>query len=212
MPEPVFQLARVSLNFGAKPIFRNLSLEVAPGEKVVIRGKSGTGKSTVLRLLLGFVRPNSGEIRFQGQRLTPEVAWAMRRQLAYVNQGPDFESSTVGEALTTMCRLRACDKIPEPADLTGALSKFELDSSALAQKTGDLSGGERQRVALAAATLLNREIVLLDEPTAALDESQTQLVADFFLKTEPGRTVVAVSHDEAWFRPDRATIVDLTSP
>ena len=207
--EPVFQINEVSLDFGRKPILCGLNLQIASGEKFVIRGKSGIGKSSILRLLLGFLQPDHGEVLYRGEPLTPEVTWAMRKELAYVNQGLDFGSSTVAEALTAMCRLRGSGALPRESELVDALDRFELDSATLSQKTGFLSGGERQRVALAAAILLDRKIFLLDEPSAALDESQTKLVADFFLKTEPTWTVVVVSHDDAWFQPDRATVLSL---
>ena len=203
----MIELRGIGLDFVERSVLDDFNLSISEGEKVVIRGKSGTGKSSLLRLVLGFVQPSRGEVSYRGQPLSPEIAWSLRREVAYVNQGVDLESGTVATALSAICRLRSCDAPPETAAMKEALAVFEFDASQLSQKTSELSGGEQQRIALAAALLLQREIVILDEPTASLDEGLTNVVAQYFLETYPGTTLV-VSHDDAWFQPERATIVN----
>lgn len=205
---PVIEFHELGLQFGDRTILKDFDLSISDRDKVVVRGKSGTGKSTLLRLALGFIQPNEGEAKFRGQHLSsPEVAWKLRREVAYVNQGVDLEPGTVANALGTLCRLRSCATLPEPSEMEAALEIFDFSGSILNQKTSELSGGEQQRVALAAALLMNRDIIIMDEPTASLDEGLTALVANHFLETFSG-TVLVVSHDDAWFSPERATIVN----
>ncbi|MFT5467752.1 MAG: putative ABC transport system ATP-binding protein [Verrucomicrobiales bacterium] len=203
----VFEINEVVVRLGDSKTIGPLNLQVAEGEKVVIRGKSGSGKTTMLRLLLGFLQPNSGEARFRGEKLEAPIAWKLRKELAYVNQAPDSDSATVEDAL-----LRLCPSVRLPdqnQQLLEALSAFDLPESSLVQTLADLSGGEKHRVALAAATLLDRQIFLLDEPTAALDEANKERVARYFLRDRPDWTVVVISHDEVWSQADFATLIEL---
>lgn len=198
---PQFEIDDVTVRFGDSRAIEHLNLRVAAGEKVVIRGKSGSGKSTMLRLLLGFTRAADGRVRIGGEAMRPDLAWKLRKEIAYVNQNLDFEAGTVEDTLTT---IRPADR----QQLLAAIRQFDLPESILTQEIADVSGGERQRIALAAAILLGRSIFLLDEPTAALDSAMKRRVADFFLSHD-GWTVIAVSHDDAWLQPESPTIVDL---
>ncbi|MEM7010557.1 MAG: ATP-binding cassette domain-containing protein [Verrucomicrobiota bacterium] len=200
----VFEINDASVRFAGGKEIGGLNLRVCEGEKVVIRGQSGSGKTTMLRLLLGFAQPKSGEVKFRGADLTPEAAWRLRQEVAFVNQAPDGDTVTVHDALTRLCKEQ-----PDRPQLQAALERLELEKGALKQLTSNLSGGERQRVALAAASLLKRRIFLLDEPTAALDEANKTRVADLFLDEENDWTVVVVSHDEVWRQPEHATVIEL---
>lgn len=210
MPRPpLFEFRQVAVRFDGVPVLEDFSLGIRPGEKTVIRGKSGSGKSTLLRLLLGFARPDRGEVLCDGEALTPGIAWRLRRRVAFVNQGIDLDRGPVRDALGRVCAFQPCPEPPGRDAMVEALETFDLSRRVLDKETADLSGGERQRVALAAAILQKRDIFLLDEPTAALDAALTEHVAAFFLDGNPDWTVVAVSHDEPWHRPDRAVVVEL---
>jgi len=206
---PLFHLEDVSVRFDGTPVLDRFSLAVAPGEKVVLRGRSGSGKSTVLRLLLGFLQPGSGSIRFRGETLVPAIAHAIRRTVAFVPQDIDFEEGTVEEVSERFFTARCWSERPRIEDMGVAWTTLALAEGIGTKRVADLSGGERQRVALALALAGGREIFLLDEPTASLDGDAKKAVADRFLDRESDETVVVVSHDEEWNRPESATVVTL---
>jgi putative ABC transport system ATP-binding protein len=206
---PLFEIRNARVRLGSKDVLRDFNLAIEPGEKRVVRGKSGSGKTTLLRLLLGFVQPDEGEVLIEGVTMSPEAAWRLRRQVAFLNQGIDLERGPVERALTRLCEFRSSHTHPDRKEIADALSRVDLPDSFLDKETSTLSGGERQRVGLSAALLLDQTTFLLDEPTAALDSGLKESVADCFLAGEPDWTVVVVSHDDAWNRPDTAEVLEL---
>jgi putative ABC transport system ATP-binding protein len=204
-----FEFDSVSLSFAGRGIFRDFSAAIREGEKVVLRAPSGSGKSSLLRLLLGFLRPDAGEVRYRSQPLTAALAWKLRRETSYVNQSIDLGDGSVRQGIESLCHLRHHSHRPDQTAMRDALSIFDLGGHILDQATKELSGGERQRVALAIALLLDRPVCLLDEPAAALDASLKKRVAARFLDPADRRTVIAASHDESWFDQDAVTVIDL---
>ena len=171
---------------GGAPVLHDVDLDLAPGTYAVVVGPSGAGKSTLVAALLGFVTPSRGEV------VTPErVAWAP--------QEPMLASTTVAE------NLRLARPTASEADLRDALRQAalaDLDPETVLDSAGTgLSGGQAQRVALARALLgaPSADVVLLDEPTAHLDEPTAQALRATLRETLAGRTVVHVTHraDEA---------------
>lgn len=209
---PAFELRGVTVRFDQVAALDALDLRIGNGDKVVIRGRSGSGKSTLLRLLLGFVHPDEGEVRFRGEVLRPDIADRVRAEVSYVNQDPDLPRGTIEDALLRPCRFGGRRELPDRRARTRALEQFRLPGTLLDREISELSGGEKQRVVLASSLLQEREILLLDEPTSALDEELTARCANSFLSLDPDRTVIAVSHDDGWNRPDLARIVDLSVP
>jgi ABC-type multidrug transport system ATPase subunit len=192
---PAIQLDTVTVRFSNKTVFERFSMTVEPGEKVTLTGRSGAGKSTVLRCILGFVVPDEGVITITGERLTGATVWKLRRQLAYVAQEPLLGSGTVNEILKRPFSYKANAhlrnnllRIPE------LFYRFCLEKRLLDEDVKKLSGGEKQRVAIINALLLDRKIFLLDEMTSALDRESKRVVVDYFC-SNGAYTVVAVSHE-----------------
>lgn len=155
------------------------------------------GKSTLLRLLLGFERADSGQVFFRGREVDEESVWAVRREVAYVPQRVPLESGTsmtVRAAVEGMLNLSANRVVLSPK----VFAELGLEGGVFEQDVAALSGGERQRVGLAVGLLLGRKVHLLDEPTAALDEASRKRVVERFLSLPPDCTVVVVAHDEVW--------------
>ncbi len=195
-PEPMVKISRLTVRFGEKTPLKDLSLQVGRGERVVITGDSGRGKSTLLKCLLGLTIPESGEILVDSIPLTGETVWSLRRRMAYLPQEPELGEGTLREwfehpfTFKANAHLRGnLSKIP------GLLNSLHLSPSLLDADVATLSGGEKLRAALIAALLLDREILLLDEPTSALDEKSGLAVVSL-LKSLRETTIVAVSHDE----------------
>lgn len=218
MPPPddstaVFELRDVAVQFGETWALRGFSLRIPAGEKIVLRGASGSGKSTILRLLLGFLCPDAGEVRFRGDPLTAEIAWSLRKEVAFVSQQTDPGTATVLEFLHTMGRFHESRNEEDARDaIRRVLPRLALTPGILSKSMTDLSGGERQRILLTSALLSDRPILLLDEPTSALDGELKEQVRHFVLEECRDRTVIAVAHDEVWFQAPNVRIIDLSSP
>lgn len=195
----VLEMQDVTVRLDGHNVLQDLSMAVAKGQKVLLTGPSGCGKSTVLRCLLGFVVPESGSIHINGAQLTPETAWDLRTQLAYVGQEPDLGDGTVRDTIEHPFSYRAnaalrknLERVPE------LFERFGLAKRLLDKATSDLSGGEKQRVALIVAILLDRSIFLLDEVTSALDPKSKRIVADYF-RDRRDISILLVAHDAGSF-------------
>ena len=189
------EIENLSVAYEGKPVFTSFDLSVEAGEKVVLTGDSGCGKSTVLRAILGFVVPTCGNIRIEGQNLNEHNVWAIRRKVAYVAQEPELGTGRTRSVLSKPFDYHAnapfkknLERLPE------LMKRFRLSDALLEKNVSALSGGEKQRFALVSAILLDRKIFLLDEFTSALDSRNFDAVTGFF-EERNDLTVVAVSHE-----------------
>ncbi|MGB5774671.1 MAG: ATP-binding cassette domain-containing protein [Sedimenticolaceae bacterium] len=193
-------LTNVSKRFDSTVALEPTSLCIAAGRTTVLIGPSGCGKTTLLRLMLGLSWPDDGEVRFDGERLTPKNLIAVRRRLGYVIQeGGLFPHLTARQNVTLLA-----DYLKRPPELTDErveeLARLvHLDTELLSRYPSQLSGGQRQRVALMRALMPDPEVLLLDEPLAALDpmirydlQEELRVIFDTL-----GKTVVLVTHDIA---------------
>ncbi len=194
------EINRLTVRFGEKVPIRYFSLNVAAGERVVITGESGQGKSTLLKCLLGFAFPESGEIRIGGVTLNGETVWHLRRRMAYVPQEPELGEGPLREWFDRPFSFKANASLKENLSrLPGLFERLSLPFSLLDSNLETLSGGEKQRIALIAALLLNREILLLDEPTSALDSKNGHAIVTL-LRTLKNVTLLAISHDNGFLK------------
>ncbi|WP_431958921.1 thiol reductant ABC exporter subunit CydD [Actinacidiphila sp. bgisy160] len=180
-----------------------VSLRVSPGETIALTGPSGIGKSTLLGVLLGFTEPTSGRVLADGTDLADHDPAGWHRQIAWVPQRPHLFAGTVAD------NVRLARPDASPAEVRAALRDAgapDLDpATALGEGGGGLSAGQRQRVALARAFLADRPLLLLDEPTAALDGETEAAVVDAVRRLAAGRTVLLVVH-----RPALLAVADRT--
>lgn len=189
----------LTVRFADQAVLDGFSIALRAGEKALLTGPSGGGKSTVLRCLLGFVAPQAGSVHIHGRELTGETVWKLRRYLAYVGQEPDLGTGTVAEVLERPFHFRANAALRENlARIPELFEHFGLAEQLLAKETSSLSGGEKQRVALVSALLLDRDIFLLDEVTSALDKRSRQVVVDYF-RSRDDATVLFVAHESDLF-------------
>lgn len=200
-----FAMQHVSKRYGEVVALDDVSLDFGAGETTALIGSSGSGKSTVLRLLLGLELPDSGEVTVDGRPLHPAQVLPLRQRVGYVVQeGGLFPHLTVLGNLALLPRhlgwkaARISARVDELAALT------HLPGDVLARYPAELSGGQRQRVALMRALMADPDALLLDEPLGALDpvvryELQDELKQWF---QSLGKTVIIVTHDlaeAAWF-------------
>jgi phospholipid/cholesterol/gamma-HCH transport system ATP-binding protein len=200
--DAALEIDGIVTRFGAQRVHDGVSFSVRRGEVVALIGGSGTGKSVLLKEIIGLVRPAAGTIRLLGSdvwRSSPEELNALRRRFGMLFQdGALFSSLTVAENIAVPFR----ENTDLPMDLIAPLVGFKLALVGLAADTGlkmpaQLSGGMRKRVALARALALEPEILFLDEPTSGLDpvgarafDRLVRVLADSL-----GLTVFIVTHD-----------------
>jgi len=202
-PFLAFDVREVSYRYNQVAALNSLSLQVKRGERVALLGANGSGKSTLLRLLAGLCFPELGEILFLGERLTEqrlqeeEFFYRFRRRVGLVFQNADvqlFSPSVFDELAFGPLQLRwPAPKIRERVgEVLQAMDIAHLQDRAPHR----LSGGEKKRVALASVLVLDPEVLLLDEPSGALDPSSQTRIVEFLVSCGKGaKTVITSTHD-----------------
>ncbi|HEY9100030.1 MAG TPA: ABC transporter ATP-binding protein [Thiobacillus sp.] len=202
MTETVIDVRDVSITLGGQPIHRNLSMSVARGEVIALIGGSGTGKSVLLREIIGLLKPQSGQIELLGQSVLDCSETQMnllRRRIGVLFQdGALFSSLNVEDNVATP--LFEHTRLPHANCRQLARLKLDmvgLEAEAARKHPSQLSGGMRKRVALARAIALDPEVLFLDEPTSGLDpiSARTFDVLIRLLADSLGLTVFLVTHD-----------------
>ena len=203
MPVPVFDVREVTFRYHQVTALDNLSLAIPPGKRVALLGANGSGKSTLLRILDGLAFPDQGSINFCGEPLTEErlqnseFAYPFRRRVGLVFQNPDvqlFSPTVFDEVAFGPLQLQW------PREKVRAAVKEILEVMKIThlkdRSPHHLSTGEKKRVTLASVLVLDPEVLLFDEPTAALDPKSASQVIDFLIGLRGGpKTVVTTSHD-----------------
>jgi len=192
------EFKKVSKSFGGIVALQDVSFKVGEGEFVFLVGATGSGKTTILRLLIGEYRPTSGEITFDGQRvdeLKSKELPALRRKIGVVFQ--DFKllsERTVEENVEMALAVAGIEasewdrRVAEVLEVVGLSERAELFPS-------QLSGGELQRVALARALVTNPKVIFADEPTGNLDWETAEKIIELLVKiNKQGKTVIVSSH------------------
>ncbi len=197
----MIRFTNVCMTFHGRPVLKDFTMEVPSGHTVVILGGSGGGKTTVLRLILGLLRPDSGSIRVDGKDIVglPERNMVpIRARMAMVFQGSAlFDSLTVRENVG----YRLYEQQALSDDIIERLIVLSLCfvglEDTLEKMPAELSGGMRKRVAIARALACSPEVILYDEPTAGLDPINTHLINELIcrLQKEQRLTQVVVTHD-----------------
>ncbi len=186
-------------SFGKKQVLCGVDLQVKTGQSLVVIGGSGSGKSVLLKSILGLVRPDSGNITIDGSPLNHRTSEANMRRFGMLFQGGAlFDSFTVWENITFALARR--DKLSKAQAQEIAVEKLRqvgLASEVAMQKPSELSGGMQKRVALARAICGNPEIIFFDEPTTGLDPIMAEIINELIVRCckEIGATAITITHD-----------------
>jgi cobalt/nickel transport system ATP-binding protein len=203
MKDSIFELVGVSYAYQNQTALDGISMRIGRGERVVLLGANGSGKSTLLRLLDALYFPSKGELKAFGDRLTEaslgydEVNFAFRRRVGLVFQNPDVQlfNPTVFDEVAFGPIQMGWSKDKTMQGIADMLARFAI-GHLKDRPPHRLSGGEKKRVALASVLILEPEVLLLDEPTAALDpESQGEVIRFLVESRNTGRTIVTATHD-----------------
>lgn len=201
----MIEIRGLSKAFAGQAVLRYVNLCVQPGEVVAVVGPSGTGKSVLLKHIVGLMAPDAGDVRIDGcsvVRANGTQLAALRQRIGYVFQDAALlDSLTIRENLRLALDDEACARNPfhAPTHIAEALETVRIDGRVLDQRPSELSGGMRKRIGVARAIINRPDILLYDEPTTGLDPSNVDAVNDLILRARDslGATSVVVTHDIA---------------
>lgn len=194
---PHISFSKVSFDFGDKPLISNLSFEAKPGQHTILKGDSGSGKSTIMKLLLGFFMPDAGTISMRVEEWTPQT---IRKKSAWLPQDLNLGAGSTREVLEKPFEFAVNQsRGTTESKQIGTLQKLGLSADVLDKQFRDLSTGQRQRVGLTLCHLLDKPLLLLDEPTSALDSTSKERAANLML-AHTNRTIISTSHDPYWVK------------
>src|SRR6188474_3227184 len=198
----LIELRELSVSFGRQLVLRDITLSIPRGQTLAVIGESGCGKTVLLKTIVGLLRPTSGHVVFDGQRideLSDKELTAQRTRFGFVFQGAAlFDSMTIADNVAFPLREARRMRAEEIEKITyERVAQVGLPTSVLGKRPAQLSGGMRKRVGLARALAMNPEVVLYDEPTTGLDPIMSDVINELILRTRQRRPVtsIVVTHD-----------------
>ena len=204
-PRAVIEVEDLVTHYGERMILKGVSMNVLENEIMVIMGGSGSGKSTVLKLLPRFYEPESGRIKIDGLDISKVELYSLRRQIGVVPQDSLPFDGTIKENLLMVKPDATSEELIRAAQIACA-HDFIMEmpqgyNSPVGERGAGLSGGQRQRMALARAVLQNPRMLILDEATSALDATTERQVCLNLFEAFRGRTVFFITHRLSTVRP-----------
>lgn len=187
----MIKVKNLHLSFSDKVIFDDLSFSIKEGDNVCMSGPSGRGKSTILKMLMGYVIAEKGEIEVNHLVLSPKHIKQIRDSIIWIPQNINLPVAN-GKALLELL------EITEKKDRVEVLlQELGIETALLSANFGEISGGQKQRIIIAICLSLEKDIILMDEPTSSLDEDSIDLLIQCVSKFK-GKTIITASHHQKW--------------
>ncbi len=187
----MIEFENINKQYGNQAVLKSISLQLQMGQGVALVGPNGSGKTTIIKILLGLVNANSGKVLMDGQNITGQCGY--RKQIGYMPQINRFpENMRVGQLFDMLKKMRT-DVSPNEYDLD-LYKDFEIEQLRK-KRLNHLSGGMKQKVSAALAFLFNPKVLVLDEPTAGLDPVSNEVFKQKLKKSiQEGKLVIITSH------------------
>jgi ABC-type bacteriocin/lantibiotic exporter with double-glycine peptidase domain len=189
---------KVNFSYGQKQILKNFSLDIKRGEKLLIIGQIGSGKTTILKMLMRYANPSSGHLYYMGIPFDTITREQVRFKIGYIPQNPILLNRTLYENITYGSQGASKEHVMQlikSLSLDNIFNENRLDQN-VGKHGSKLSGGQRQVVWILRVLVQNPEILLMDEPTSAIDKDTKAFIDRLFELVMKNRTVIIVSHDE----------------
>lgn len=189
---------KINFNYGKKPILKDFTLEIKKGEKLLIIGQIGSGKTTILKLMMRYNTPESGHVYYMGIPFDNIPRSEIRQKIGYIPQNPILLNRTLYENIiygTPNISKQNVMKLINDLELGHIFNESRLDQN-VGKHGSKLSGGQRQVVWILRVLVQNPEILIMDEPTSAIDKDTKSFIDRLFELVMKNRTTIVVSHDE----------------
>ena len=216
-PEPIIEIKNLSKSFDGRDVLVDVSLNLYPSENLVVLGKSGTGKSVLIKCIVGLIYPDSGSLKMFGKdviKLDDSNFNEMRKRIGFLFQSAAlYDSMSVRENLEFPLKRhkKELNKKQRQELIEEALENIGL-SDAIDKMPSELSGGMRKRVGLARTLILNPEVILYDEPTTGLDPVTAREISELIVSVQKkyNSASIIITHDMicAKLTADRVVIID----
>ncbi|MEN8230733.1 MAG: ABC transporter ATP-binding protein [Bacteroidota bacterium] len=181
----------IGLSFAGKPVFDNLDFSIEKGENVCLSAPSGKGKSTLLKMLAGYVIPDRGQVVIDDKVLDTTTIRQIRDSMIWIPQNINLPVEN-GVELMKLLHLPA-----HLQSVNGFLQKLGLEQDMIRMDFSKISGGEKQRIVISICLSFEKEIILIDEPTSSLDDDSIELLINT-IQSLDRRTIVSASHHQKW--------------
>ncbi len=186
----------ISFSFDKKQLFNNFNLLIKENEKILINAPSGSGKTSLVKMLLGIIKFN-GEIYLNDVLLSPKTKNIFRKNISYVSQDVDLQNLITKDLIKEILSYKVNRHIKyDEQKIEEYLNQLDLSIEHLDKLINELSGGERARIGLVISLLLNRKILIVDEITSGIDELLKHKIINFICTLD--KTVIIISHDKLW--------------
>ncbi|MEN8123692.1 MAG: ATP-binding cassette domain-containing protein [Bacteroidota bacterium] len=207
MRKPIIIVNNISIFYDKKRIIEDFTFQVKSGEKVVITGESGKGKTSLLNAILGFTPIKEGEIFLFGRLLSSENISKIRNKTAWLPQETSLNFDSVNDIIYMPFEFKI-NKLNYPSKdaIDTVFKNLNISKELLNKQVDEISGGQKQRLLLASSLLLKKEVLIIDEPTSALDEDNKKRITNYILSKKK-LTVIAATHDPYWIKKSDQIIV-----
>ena len=196
------ELKNISFQYNGVPVLKDFSLTAKRGDFIGIKGQSGLGKTTIMNILAGFLKPGRGEIYINGDVVKPGNTEILQHALSYVRQQPFFIHDTTVRNITLSENHLDHDLLNSVLAVTGADNLIQSDAKGInkmiKENGKNISGGQQQRISIARALYKNADMVLLDEPFNELDETSEKALLEYFNRlANQGKIVILITHNQS---------------